>query len=160
MCNSLITFIFTPLSYTHTHLQTAQISGVLFQLKDNPQLLEDVLEKVAEQYTPDLCQLIRITLRRSFHQRPTAKEMVDLPFVQECLSFSNSALYKGPKNGRVITVHFYDCDQGLILTCFFVSPFSLLHLLVLLQMEQWKVYNVAFTKYFTACVLSRICNKQ
>ena len=90
----------TDALYTHTFSskfhpsQQAQISGVLFQLKDNPQVLEDVLEKVNEQYSPDLSQLIRTMLRRAFHQRPTMKEMIELPVVQECLRLSDSPLFK------------------------------------------------------------------
>ncbi|KAJ8039254.1 Serine/threonine kinase-like domain-containing protein STKLD1 [Holothuria leucospilota] len=39
-----------------------------------------------------MCQLIRTMLRRNFQQRPSAVEMVDLPYVKECLGLSNSAL--------------------------------------------------------------------
>ena len=74
--------------------QQAQISGVLFQLKDNPQVLTDVLEKVNKLYSPDLSQLIRTMVRRAFHQRPTMKDMIELPFVQECLRLSDSPLFK------------------------------------------------------------------
>ena len=109
---------------THTHTvyihflmsQQAQISGVLFQLKDNPQVLEDVLEKVNKQYSPDLSQLIRTMLRRAFHQRPTTREMIELPLVQDCLRLSNSRLFKKSKcSGN-------DCDgergvRGTIIAC-------------------------------------------
>ena len=53
--------------------QCTQISGVLFRLKDNPQVLEEVLDTVGKHYSADLCQLIQTTLRRSFHQRPTTR---------------------------------------------------------------------------------------
>lgn len=78
-------------------MDQAQISGVLFQLKDNPQVLEDVLERVNKEYSPDLSQLVRTMLRRAFHQRPTMREMVELPLVQDCLKLSGSSLFKKSK---------------------------------------------------------------
>lgn len=87
----------TLMSYALTQQQT-QISGVLFQLKDSPQVLEDVLERVNNDYGPDLNQLIRTMLRRAFHQRLTMKELIELPLVQECLKLSNSPLYKTSKS--------------------------------------------------------------
>ncbi|XP_065068204.1 serine/threonine kinase-like domain-containing protein STKLD1 [Rhopilema esculentum] len=73
-------------------MDAAQIGGTLFQIKQSPQVLEDVLETVAKAYSPDLCQVIRTMLRRNFQQRPTAQELVDLPYVQECLKLYGSSL--------------------------------------------------------------------
>ena len=98
-------------TYTHTHTHThtsqqTQISRVLFQLKETPQVLEEVLEKVNKEYSPDVSQLIRTMLRRAFHQRPTMKEVVELPLVQHCLELSNSPLVKKSKCSGT------DCEGG------------------------------------------------
>jgi len=73
-------------------MDAAQIGGTLFQIKQSPQTLEDVLETVAKAYSPDLCQVIRTMLRRNFQQRPTAQELVDLPYVKDCLKLYGSSL--------------------------------------------------------------------
>ena len=61
-------------------------------------MLNEVLEKVNELYSPDLSQLIRTMVRRAFHQRPTMKDVIELPFVQECLKLSDSPLFKKSKS--------------------------------------------------------------
>eukprot|EP00118_Oscarella_pearsei_P003089 m.12872 g.12872 ORF g.12872 m.12872 type:complete len:657 (+) comp24349_c0_seq3:630-2600(+) len=70
----------------------AQIAGVLFQIKQSPQTLEDLLETVGQHYTADLCQLIRTMLRRQFQQRPTVLDLIQLPYVKDCLALNKSAL--------------------------------------------------------------------
>lgn len=37
-------------------------------------------------------QTIRMMLRRNFHQRPSATELIQLPYVRTCLELSKSAL--------------------------------------------------------------------
>lgn len=75
---------------TTGYLDAAQMSSTLFQIKQSPQVLEKVLEKVAENYKngKELCQIIRIMLRRNFQQRPTALELCELPFLKECITLS------------------------------------------------------------------------
>lgn len=73
-------------------LDAAQIGTTLFQIKQSPQVLEDVLETVGKNYSLDLCQVIRTMLRRNFQQRPTAQELVDLPYVKNCLKLYGSSL--------------------------------------------------------------------
>lgn len=73
-------------------LDSAQSSGTLFQIKQSPQVLEDVLETVAKVYSADLCQVIRTMLRRNFQQRPTSLELVELPYVKDCLKLFGSSL--------------------------------------------------------------------
>lgn len=80
-------------------MDSAQISGILFQLKDSPQTLEEALGTVAEHYSHDLCQLIRMTLRRAFHQRPTCRQLLDLSLVQQCLQLIQSPLYRESTKG-------------------------------------------------------------
>ncbi|XP_062514884.1 serine/threonine kinase-like domain-containing protein STKLD1 [Corticium candelabrum] len=75
-------------------MDAAQSSATLFQVKQSPQILEETLEKVGQKYTADLCQVIRTMLRRKFQQRPTAIDLLELPYIQECLALSNSALCK------------------------------------------------------------------
>ncbi|RDD44451.1 Serine/threonine kinase-like domain-containing protein STKLD1 [Trichoplax sp. H2] len=73
-------------------LDAAQTAGILFQIKHSPQVLEEVLENVSKKYSADFCQLIRTMLRRNFQQRPTAADLVALPYVKDCLLLSGSAL--------------------------------------------------------------------
>lgn len=94
-------------------LDATQMSGHLFELKNNPQLLEDLLNRVGGEdvavptedseaagatgsklYSIDLCALIRTMLRRNFQQRPKAVDLVDYPYVQECLRLNASPLAK------------------------------------------------------------------
>jgi len=99
-------------------LDATQMSGHLFELKNNPQLLEDVLNRVGCEdsavaaaakatsdglaadapetrlYSMELCATIRSMLRRNFQQRPKAVELVDSPYVQECLRLNGSPLAK------------------------------------------------------------------
>jgi len=71
---------------TCAFLDSIQISGILFEIKQNPQCLEDILADLPKQgYSPELCQLVRTMLRRNFQQRPTAVELVTIPYVKECL---------------------------------------------------------------------------
>eukprot|EP00112_Aurelia_sp_Birch-Aquarium-sp1_P006306 Seg1698.8 transcript_id=Seg1698.8/GoldUCD/mRNA.D3Y31 product="Serine/threonine kinase-like domain-containing protein STKLD1" protein_id=Seg1698.8/GoldUCD/D3Y31 len=73
-------------------MDAAQIGGTLFQIKQSPQVLEDVLETVAKAYSADLCQVIRTMLRRNFQQRPSAQDLVDLPYIQDCLKLCGSSI--------------------------------------------------------------------
>ncbi|XP_057289397.1 serine/threonine kinase-like domain-containing protein STKLD1 [Hydractinia symbiolongicarpus] len=73
-------------------LDASQISSILFQIKSSPQVLEEALEQVGKTYSKDLCQIIRTMLRRNFQQRVTALELLELPYVKECLAISGSKL--------------------------------------------------------------------
>jgi len=104
-------------------LDSTQMSGHLFELKNNPQLLEDVLNRVglldastsppssptsttpnpsspsssppsssSKLYSLELCATIRTMLRRNFEQRPKAVDLVDFPYVQDCLRLNVSSL--------------------------------------------------------------------
>jgi len=93
-------------------LDSTQMSGHLFELKNNPQLLEDVLNRVSldkcdnaaasssspaspaapKLYSLELCATIRTMLRRNFEQRPKAVDLVDFPYVQQCLRLNVSTL--------------------------------------------------------------------
>ena len=81
---------------TCAFLDPVQISSTLFEIKQNPQCLEDVLVELPKyKYSLQLCQLIRTMLRRNFQQRPTAVELLAFPYVKECLSLNpNSDLVK------------------------------------------------------------------
>ena len=71
---------------TCAFLDSIQISRILFEIKQNPQCLEDILADLPKQgYSLELSQLIRTMLRRNFQQRPTAVELVTIPYVKECL---------------------------------------------------------------------------
>nr|CAB3264290.1 serine/threonine-protein kinase Nek6-like [Phallusia mammillata] len=71
---------------TCSFMDPVQISSTLFEIKQNPQCLEDILAELAHhKYTAHLCQLIRTMLRRNFQQRPTAVELIAFPYVKECL---------------------------------------------------------------------------
>ena len=74
---------------TCAFLDPVQISSILFEIKQSPQCLEDVLVELPKyKYSAQLCQLIRTMLRRNFQQRPTAVELVAFPYVKECLSLN------------------------------------------------------------------------
>jgi len=75
-------------------LDHPQMSSALFEVKSQPQRLEQILETTGKTYSAALCQLIRTMLRRNFQQRPTAQELIELPYVQQCLSLNNSPLVK------------------------------------------------------------------
>ncbi|XP_046845438.1 serine/threonine kinase-like domain-containing protein STKLD1 [Xenia sp. Carnegie-2017] len=77
-------------------LDSAQASSVLFEVKQSPRVLEDILLKVSKYYDcgKELCQTIQILLRRNFQQRPTAFELCDLPFVKECFTLSGKVSLK------------------------------------------------------------------
>ena len=86
---------------TCAFLDPVQISSTLFEIKQNPQCLEDVLVDLPKyKYSLQLSQLIRTMLRRNFQQRPTAVELLAYPYVKECLSLNpNSDLL--PKKATV-----------------------------------------------------------
>eukprot|EP00731_Ephydatia_muelleri_P023863 Em0016g134a len=48
-----------------------------------------------QEYSAALCHFIRATLRRAFQQRPTVKQLLELPYIQECLALSQSKLCTG-----------------------------------------------------------------
>lgn len=74
-------------------LDSAQASSTLFQIKQSPHVLDDVLEKVGKHYTngKDLCQIIQIMVRRNFQQRPTALELCELPYIKESMALSGTS---------------------------------------------------------------------
>jgi len=112
---------------------STQMSGHLFELKNNPQLLEDVLNRVGldeastpsplsppldkdssssslpsdsagmtnpKLYSLELCASIRTMLRRNFEQRPKATDLVDFPYVQDCLRLNVSPLAQRVVSGE------------------------------------------------------------
>ncbi|XP_022085399.1 serine/threonine kinase-like domain-containing protein STKLD1 [Acanthaster planci] len=78
-------------------LDRAQVNAVLFDVKQSVNLLEEILEKVQEDYSKDLAQLIRAMLRKNFQQRPTTSELLDLPYIKECLALSQSHIAENKK---------------------------------------------------------------
>ncbi|CAK8673061.1 unnamed protein product [Clavelina lepadiformis] len=71
---------------TCAFLDPVQISSTLFEIKQNPQCLEDILTDLPKyKYSPNLCQVIRTMLRRNFQQRPTAIDLLTLPYIKECM---------------------------------------------------------------------------
>lgn len=82
---------------TCAFFDSAQSQAALFEIKHSSQKLEEVLKEVNKSYTKDLCQVIRAMLRRNFKQRPSAQDLVKLPFVRSCLELSHSKLVEGAK---------------------------------------------------------------
>eukprot|EP00048_Salpingoeca_helianthica_P016729 m.233895 g.233895 ORF g.233895 m.233895 type:complete len:638 (-) comp19339_c0_seq1:78-1991(-) len=76
---------------------SAQSLAALFEIKHSSPKLEEVLKEVNKSYSKELCQVIRAMLRRNFKQRPTALDLVKLPFVRSCLELSHSKLVDGVK---------------------------------------------------------------
>ncbi|EDQ92536.1 uncharacterized protein MONBRDRAFT_30913 [Monosiga brevicollis MX1] len=75
-------------------LDHSQAQSLLFEVKHKPARLEDALQEINKTYSRELCQVIRAMLRRNFHQRPSAKDLTALMFVQSCLSLSKSELVR------------------------------------------------------------------
>ncbi|XP_070581939.1 serine/threonine kinase-like domain-containing protein STKLD1 [Ptychodera flava] len=73
-------------------MTTQEIQAVLFQIKQSPQVLEEVLEDVSKSYSADLCQMIRTMLRKNFKQRPSVLQMLEIPYIKDALALSHSAL--------------------------------------------------------------------
>ncbi len=81
------------------HVQLRDTGKILFDLKTNLQVLENALLTVKECYGPDMCQFLRLALRRGYEQRPSAKELLQLPFIQHCLQLIGSTLCKESVEG-------------------------------------------------------------
>jgi len=73
----------------------SQITSLLMDIKKKPQVLEDALEKVSKMYDPALSQIIRTLLRLNFQQRPNVQELIELPYIRDCLSLNKSSLVPG-----------------------------------------------------------------
>eukprot|EP01135_Chromosphaera_perkinsii_P010539 Nk52_evm49s2152 gene=Nk52_evmTU49s2152 len=67
------------------------IHQALMDIKRSSRGLERVLDDVRAQYDGALCQFLRTILRRNYKQRPTAKELLLLPFVQSCVRLVKKA---------------------------------------------------------------------
>ncbi|XP_064649533.1 serine/threonine kinase-like domain-containing protein STKLD1 isoform X3 [Lineus longissimus] len=78
-------------------LDSKSMSQCLYVLKNDQVMLEDLISKTTGTYSNDLLALIRCMLRRKFQQRPTAVELLDMPYVKECLTLSDSALVERKK---------------------------------------------------------------
>nr|XP_054769479.1 serine/threonine kinase-like domain-containing protein STKLD1 [Lytechinus pictus] len=93
-------------------LDTQSVGQVLMDIKQDPARLEEVLETVSKTYSADLSQVIRTMLRRNFQQRPSALELVELPYIKECLALSNSAL-TGKKKEKQKAAKDCPTDKGI-----------------------------------------------
>jgi probable inactive protein kinase-like protein SgK071 len=82
---------------TCSFLDRAAVNAVLFDMKQSINLLEEILEKVQKDYSANLAQLIRTMLRRNFQQRPTTADLLDLPYIKECLALSQSDIVQNKK---------------------------------------------------------------
>ncbi|XP_030853467.1 serine/threonine kinase-like domain-containing protein STKLD1 [Strongylocentrotus purpuratus] len=93
-------------------LDTQSMGEVLMGIKQDPARLEEALEPVGKTYSADLSQVIRTMLRRNFQQRPSALELVELPYIKECLALSNSAL-TGKKKEKEKAAKDCPTDKGI-----------------------------------------------
>ena len=50
-----------------------------------------------QSYSADLASVIRTMLRLNFKQRPTAIELIELPYIKDCLALSSSPLVDSKK---------------------------------------------------------------
>lgn len=73
-------------------LDYSQVSELLMEIKKRPQALEDALEQISKIYNPALSQILRTMLRLNFQQRTTALDLIELPYVKECLALNKSPL--------------------------------------------------------------------
>jgi len=86
-------------------LDSQETSGVLFEIKQNPQCLEDNFAKLVHNgFSSQMCQLIRDMLRRNFQQRPTAVDLLAYPYVKECLQLNpdSTLAKKKTKNSKPV----------------------------------------------------------
>lgn len=81
--------IILEMATTCTH-DCNEIGSILVQIKHSPQVLEEALKLVGEQYESELCGVIRTMLRRNFKQRPTALELKEMTYVNHCIALSKS----------------------------------------------------------------------
>ncbi|KAL5260439.1 hypothetical protein ACHWQZ_G010537 [Mnemiopsis leidyi] len=81
--------IILEMATTATH-DANEIASILVQIKHSPQVLEEALKLVGEQYESELCGVIRTMLRRNFKQRPTALELKQMQYVNHCIALSKS----------------------------------------------------------------------
>eukprot|EP00056_Hartaetosiga_gracilis_P002485 m.54025 g.54025 ORF g.54025 m.54025 type:complete len:605 (+) comp11071_c0_seq4:95-1909(+) len=88
---------------TCAFLNHGQAQSLLFEVKHKPHRLEEALKEVERSYSKDLCQTIRMMLRRNFHQRPSTTDLVKLPYVHACLELSKSDLVKGKDSANYQT---------------------------------------------------------
>ena len=77
-------------------MQARETGSLMFDLKTNLRVLEEALSHVKERYDSDLCQFLRMTLRRAYEQRPYVTQLLELPYVQRCLELNGSSLYIPP----------------------------------------------------------------
>lgn len=78
----------------------AQSQSALFEIKHSTPRLEEVLQEVNKAYSKELCQVIRSMLRRKFQLRPTADDLLRLPYVRSCLDLSKSDLVQGDRQAQ------------------------------------------------------------
>ncbi|XP_032240753.2 serine/threonine kinase-like domain-containing protein STKLD1 isoform X2 [Nematostella vectensis] len=81
-------------------MDSAEMSSCLFQIKSNPETLEDILRQVKPIYKSgnDLCSVIRTMLRRNFQQRPTAKELLEMPYIKSCVELAKGTNTQSSKS--------------------------------------------------------------
>ena len=74
---------------------TKQSQQALFEIKQNPAKLNDVLKGVELSYSKELSGVISQMLRRDFQSRPTINDLIAVPYVRSCLALSKSDLVSG-----------------------------------------------------------------
>ncbi|XP_033115678.1 serine/threonine kinase-like domain-containing protein STKLD1 [Anneissia japonica] len=68
------------------------VATVMGDARTSARTTKHALKDIEKEYSVDICHLIRTMLRRNFQQRPTAIELVEIPFVKNCLALSGSEL--------------------------------------------------------------------
>lgn len=74
---------------------TKQSQQAMFEIKQNPAKLNDVLKGVELSYSKELSGVISQMLRRDFQSRPTINDLIAVPYVRSCLALSKSDLVSG-----------------------------------------------------------------
>ncbi|XP_065198183.1 serine/threonine kinase-like domain-containing protein STKLD1 isoform X1 [Sycon ciliatum] len=69
---------------------TKAVREALLEMKQIPQRLEEILDTIKAEYSPDLGHLLRTMLRRNFHQRPSARELMEVEYCRQCLMLVKS----------------------------------------------------------------------
>ncbi|CAD5115316.1 unnamed protein product [Dimorphilus gyrociliatus] len=77
---------------TCTIIDSTEITGKLYEIKQNPKAVKEILDQVKDQYSEQMIELVSNMLTIDFHQRPTTSELLKVPYVKECLLLSGSTL--------------------------------------------------------------------
>ena len=93
----------------------AQISNTLFEIKQDSEPLEAVVQQISQIYGAELGIFIKKCLARNFHQRPTTTELCKIEFARDALRLIGSSLVSHEQ--RVDQTKVAPPKKGTVLDC-------------------------------------------